>query len=144
MKRVFVLVAVLALLAACVPKPPLSPYVAGTPVEIVKLYYSSWAKKDYHTMYNLVSDGWKALEPTASSERRFASYMGGFYTHATSIRLVFASEQSNDGREAVVSVALEVGMPNGKFANTNQTLTLRSKPAGWKLVHPYGEHKDTS
>lgn len=121
-----------------------SPKVEGTPVEIVQKYYVAWAQEDYKTMYSLVSDGWKALEPTAGSEQEFAKFMKGFYDNAKGLRLVFASEQSNTGSEAVVSVALEVETLDGRFLTNNQSLTLRLKDNGWKLIHPYGQYKDLS
>ncbi len=140
MKRVGLIIAVLALLVACAPQPR----VEGTPVEIVQRYYAAWAQQDYRQMYALVSDGWKVLEPTAHTEKDFAAYVDGFYTKAKGIRLTFASEQSNTGNEATISVALEVETLDGTFLNTNQSLTLRLKDTGWKLIHPYGEYKDLS
>jgi hypothetical protein len=95
-------------------------------------------------MYTLVSDGWKALEPTARTEQSFSRHIDGFFDKANGIRLVFASEQSNTGSEATVSVALEVETFDGRFLMSNQTLTLRLKDNGWKLIHPYGEYKDLS
>lgn len=132
----------LLVLFGCVPAR--SPRVEGSPVEIVQKYYDAWARKDYKTMYDLVSDGWKALEPTAHTYSDFANYMSGFYKSAKGIRLVFASEQSNTGGESVVSVALEVQTLDDQYITNSQTLTLRLKDNGWKLIHPYGEYKDLS
>jgi hypothetical protein len=145
MKRFVSLLLVLALLAGCAPaEPQPTPFVEGTPVEIVQKYYGAWAEKDYRLMYTLVSDGWKALEPTARTEQSFSRHIDGFFDKANGIRLVFASEQSNTGSEATVSVALEVETFDGRFLMSNQTLTLRLKDNGWKLIHPYGEYKDLS
>ncbi len=143
MKRIIAVLFLLALLAACAPSEP-TPFVEGTPVEIVQKYYSAWGDRDYKTMYSLVSDGWKALEPTGHTEKSFATYVSGFYRKANSIRLVFASEQSNTGSQAAVSAAVEVETYEGKFALANQTLTLRLKDNGWKLTSPYGEFADLS
>lgn len=143
MKRIIAVMALLALLAACAPREP-TPFVEGTPVEIVQKYYAAWGDRDYKTMYTLVSDGWKALEPTARTQKSFAAYVSGFYRKAKGIRLVFASEQSNTGSQAAVSAAVEVETYEGKFALANQTLTLRLKDNGWKLISPYGEFADLS
>ncbi len=143
MKRLLVILLVI-LLVGCAPVQEPTPRVEGTPKEIVQNYYAAWAQKDYTTMYALVSDGWKALEPTAHQEKDFAKYVSGFYDYARGARLVFASEQSNTGSEATVSVALEVEALDGRFLTNNQTLTLRLKDNGWKLIHPYGEYKDLS
>lgn len=143
MKRILALL-FLTLLTSCMPAEQPTPFVEGTPVEIVQKYYGAWAEKDYRTMYALVSDGWKALEPTARTEKSFSSNMAGFFKTVNGIRLVFASEQSNTGSEATVSVALEVETLDGRFLTNNQTLTLRLKNNGWKLIHPYGEYKDLS
>lgn len=145
MKHILLCILLLAMLAACAPvQVAPGPKVEGAPVDIVKMYYAAWDGKDYAKMYGLVSDGWKALEPTAHTERDFARYMGDFWKKADGIRATFASEQANDGKEALVSVALEVATLDGRFINTNQTLTLKLRENGWKLVHPYGEHKDDS
>lgn len=144
MRYALVVSVLLVLLAACAPPDTPGPYVEGTPVEIVQKYYDAWAKREYRTMYNVVSDGWKALEPTARTFRDFASHQKGFFDHAKGIRLVFASEQYNTGSEAGVSVALEVATYDGRFLTTNQTVVLRLKDNGWKLIHPYGEFTDLS
>jgi len=142
MKKLILLITVLALLSACVPERP-GP-IEGTPVDIVKMYYNAWANKDYKTMYSLVSEGWKVMEPTARSEARFANNVGKFYLEAKGIRLVFASEQANTGSQSEVSAAIEVETRDGQFLLTNQTMTLRLKNNGWKLIHPYGEYTDLS
>jgi len=134
----------LLLLVSCAPVQQPTPLVEGAPTEIVEKYYAAWAQKDYRTMYSLVSDGWKALEPTAKTEKSFARFFEGFYDKAKSIRLAFASEQSNTGSEAVVSAAVEVEAFDGRFLLSNQTITLRLKDNGWKLIHPYGEYTDLS
>ena len=145
MKQLLACIALIVLLTACAPvQITPGPKVEGKPVDIVKMYYAAWGSKDYAKMYGLVSDGWKALEPTAHTEQDFAANMAGFWKKADGIRATFASEQSNDGKEAVVSVALEITTLDGRYINTNQTLTLAMKGNGWKLVHPYGEHKDDS
>ncbi|MEM2915990.1 MAG: hypothetical protein QXT19_01370 [Candidatus Woesearchaeota archaeon] len=143
MKKIIAVLLLLALLAACAPREP-TPFVEGTPVEIVQKYYAAWGAKDYKTMYTLVSDGWKAVEPTAHTEESFAKYLNGFYKSAKSIRLVFASEQSNTGSQSTVSAAVEVETLDGRFLLSNQTLTLRLKDNGWKLISPYGEFTDLS
>lgn len=145
MKRLLVL-AFLVMLAACVPqeRAPESPFVEGTPVEIIEKYYNSWAVRDYATMYSLVSDGWKVLEPTARTQRDFANHLNGFFEQAKGITIAEAVEQSNSGNEAVVLVTLEVESLDGKIVVDEQTLTLRLKQNGWKLIHPYGEYADLS
>ncbi len=145
MRRILIVLMLLAVLAACAPLPQQpTPRVEGKPVEIVQKYYGAWAKRDYTTMYSFVSDGWKTLEPTAHTEADFAKHLNGFYAQAKAIRLAFASEQYNTGSEAGVSVALEVQAKDNRFLTTNQSLTLRLKENGWKLIHPYGEYKDLS
>lgn len=144
MKRITVLLLFLALLASCAPAEQPTPFIEGTPVEITQKYYAAWADKNYRTMYALVSDGWKALEPTARTQKSFSNHMDGFFENANGIRLVFASEQSNTGSESTVSVALEVETLDGRFLMSNQTLTLRLKDNGWKLIRPYGEYTDLS
>ena len=143
MKRLFAFIAMLLMVGCSAPPEP-SPFVAGTPVEILEDYYAAWAIKDYKTMYFLVSDGWKALESTAHTEEDFAEFLDGFYDNAKGLRLTFASEQYNTGSEATVSFALEVELYDGSFLNNDQTLTLRLKKNGWKLIHPYGDYADLS
>lgn len=144
MKRIVALLLFLALLASCVPAEQPTPFIEGTPVEIVQKYYGAWAEKDYRTMYALVSDGWKSLEPTARTQKAFSNHMDGFFETVNGIRLVFASEQGNTGSESTVSVALEVETLDSRFLMNNQTLTLRLKDNGWKLIRPYGEYADLS
>ena len=138
----FGLLVSLLFLASCAPAQLPTPRVEGTPVEIVKMYYAGWSNQDYAVMYDLVSDGWKDLEPTARTLGTFERHMQGFFSKAKGIRTTFVSEQSNTGTEAVVSVALEVETLDDRFLNTNQTLTLKLKDNGWKLIQPYGEYKD--
>lgn len=140
----FGMIALLVLLVSCTPAPEPTPRVEGTPVDIVKMYYAGWSNQDYEAMYALVSDGWKELEPTARTLGRFERHMSGFFAKAEGIRSTFVSEQSNTGSEAVVSVAIEVETFDGRFLNTNQTLALKLKDNGWKLINPYGEYTDVS
>ncbi len=140
MKRIVLLVLFVALLIGCTKPVRLD----GPPIEIVKLYYDSWSAKDYKTMYAVVSDGWKVLEPTAHNYEDFSKHLGNFYGNAKGLRVVFVSEQSNTGSESTVSAALEVELLNGRFIMTNQTVTLRLKDKYWKLINPYGEYRDIS
>ena len=145
MNKAVVCVLLLAVLAACSPAQIApGPTVAGTPVDIVKMYYAAWGNKDYAKMYGLVSDDWKAVEPTARTQHGFTNYMASFFSKFDGIRAPFASEQSNDGTLAHVSVAVEIRMLDGKYVTTNQTVSLALKQNGWKLVQPYGDQKDNS
>ena len=146
MNKILACTALLVLLAACMPqeRAPEAPFVEGTPVEIIEKYYNSWSVRDYATMYSLVSDGWKVLEPTARTQRDFAEFLDGAFDITKGIKIVSAVEMSNSGNEAIVAISLETELMDGRIAVSEQTLTLRLKENGWKLIHPYGDFADLS
>ncbi len=114
-----------------------------TPEKVVRLYYESFDKKDYETMYALISDGFKKIEPTAKDLSNFASYMGEFFKQGTWFEVKEVKETSNDGTKATVDYTIVMHLNEGSKI-FRSTFTLKKKANGWKLIHPYGEKIDTS
>ncbi len=113
------------------------------PKEVVSSYYNAFANKDYETMYALISDGFKKIEPTAKDFNTFKAYISKYYNTASYIKLIDVSEESNDGETVLISYKVELGLNAGK-KDLESSFTVKKKVNGWKLVHPYGENIDTS
>lgn len=114
------------------------------PEQIVREYYNSFDNKNYEKMYELISEGFKKIEPTAKTLDEFKSYMAKFYDSAKGIKLKTAEITSNDGTKATVDYLAIIEMKNGQNKELKSTFTLKKKENGWKLIHPYGENIDTS
>lgn len=114
------------------------------PGEVVAAYYSAFANRDYKTMYAVISDGFKQIEPTAKDYDSFDAEMSKFYDTASSIRLVSVDLPQIDGDTATVGYKLEVVLLSGDVKPFTSAFTLRKRVNGWKLIHPYGQNIYTS
>lgn len=115
------------------------------PVRVVENYFKAWNSADYITMYNLISDGFKKIEPTAVSLNSFRDY--AVAQGITKVVINKVTLKSNNGDKATVDYDV-VFITNRKEIPFKGTFTLRYKPndsqPGWKLIHPYGENIDTT
>ena len=116
---------------------------ALAPKEVVESYFNSWAAKDYQTMYSLISDGFKKIEPTATTYDKFEAEISKYYDTANGIKLLETGDVAIEGDSATVSYKIELGLKTGK-KTYDGVYTLRKRANGWKLIHPYGQNIDTS
>ena len=114
------------------------------PAEVVRLYFEAWNNKQYSTMYSLISDGFKQIEPTAKSFEGFKAYMGKFYDTSASINVLDVQAQYENDQEAGISYKIEIIGKDGAKKEFSSTYTLKKRANGWKLIHPYGENIDTT
>lgn len=113
------------------------------PAEVVRLYYEAFDKKDYATMYALISDGFKEIEPTAKTYELFAAEMGKYFKSGKGIKVVEVKEPEVDNDTAVVGYKVMLQLNTGS-RELDSVFTLRKRHNGWKLIHPYGQNIDTS
>jgi len=113
------------------------------PQEIVTLYYASFNNKEFRTMYTLISDGYKEIEPTAKTYEDFEKEMKKYFDSASGMKLQSVKEISNDGSTAVVDYKLELYLNSG-LKVLDSSFTLKKRENGWKLIHPYGDKIDTA
>lgn len=115
------------------------------PRTVVEQYFNAWNNQDYEAMYNLISDGFKSLEPTAKTLDNFVAYAKA--QGITAVKVISLEEKSNDNTTATVDYAITFLVKNNEVPFQG-TFTLKYKlndtVQGWKLIHPYGEHIDTS
>ncbi len=127
-------------------RPPEPEYSFPAPEEVVRQYFTAWDQNDYPNMYATFSDGFKKIEPTANDLRAFKEYAQS--QPVQSVKVLGATEKSNDGRTASVDYAVEFIMDDGSRTPFEGTFTLKYREGdiirGWKLIHPYGENIDTS
>ena len=138
MKKIIFFLFCLFLVSGC------NQYAGLTPKEVTSLYYESFAARDYKTMYALVSDGFKLVEPTAQTYDKFAIEMDRFYDSADEIRFISADESVIDGNSANVNYHIEVRLKSGQIKPFDSAFSLKKQNNGWKLIHPYGKNVDTS
>ena len=115
------------------------------PEAIVSAYFTAWDQHSYSTMYSLMSDGFKKLEPSAASPDSFRIYAE--LQSIDKVKILFVREISNGEGQATVDYEVEFTTQGKKIPfRGSYTLKYRSNDAqpGWKLIHPYGEHIDTS
>ncbi|MBL7056370.1 hypothetical protein ISS07_05640 [Candidatus Woesearchaeota archaeon] len=115
------------------------------PEKVVEKYFLAWGTEDYATMYGFISDGFKAIEPTAASLEDFQKYASS--QGITKLSIPNVEEKSNNGKEAVVEYAVEFYTATNKIPFAGSfTLKYREndKVPGWKMIHPYGENIDTT
>ena|SRR3989344_744533 len=115
------------------------------PVDNVKLYFSAWDKQDYQTMYSLISDGFKIIEPTAQTLNNFEDYAKSQKIRGINIKNI--QQTSNDSINSIVKYEVEFILDNKKIPfNGEFTLKYKSGDSvpGWKLIHPYGNNIDTT
>ncbi|MBI1936398.1 hypothetical protein HYS31_08250 [Candidatus Woesearchaeota archaeon] len=115
-----------------------------TPEQVVALYFQAWNDEQYNTMYSLISEGFKQIEPTANTFEDFKANMEKFYDTANSIRLLDANEEYKNDNEAGVSYTIEIENKDGTKKEFSSTYTLKKRANGWKLIHPYGKNIDTT
>lgn len=115
------------------------------PASIVSSYFEAWNQKDYGVMYNLISDGFKSLEPTAATFDKFEAYAEAQAINR--VNIISILETSNDGKQATIDYNVKFTIKN-KEVPFKGTYTLKYKKEdivpGWKLIHPYGDNIDTS
>ncbi len=113
-----------------------------TPEEVVETYFNSWNQKDYRTMYSLISDGFKKIEPTAQTYEKFSGEMSKYYSTANGIRTLEIQSADVSGDTATIAYKIELDLKAGK-KEYEGVYTLKNRYNGWKLIHPYGENIDT-
>ncbi|MBI4143342.1 hypothetical protein HY487_00495 [Candidatus Woesearchaeota archaeon] len=117
---------------------------ALTPEQVVTMYFQSWNDKEYGAMYMLISDGFKQIEPTASNFEDFRLYMDSFFETEKGISVIEVNQAYMGEKEAGVNYRIEITGKDGLKKEFENAYTLKKKQNGWKLIHPYGEHIDTS
>ncbi len=117
----------------------------GTPAEVSTAYFTAWHQQDYETMYSLLSDGFKEIEPTAQTLEQFAEYARSQKIEGVIINTI--SESANDKTMASIDYDVTFHIA-GKIVPYKGTFTLKHKQQdvvpGWKLIHPYGKNIDTT
>lgn len=111
------------------------------PAENVRKYFEAWNQKDYATMYSLISEGFKKIEPTANTFdnfKKYASSQGIEGVRVNDVRVLV-----NDNKKSSVAYEIEYNI-KGEWKGFSGTYTLKLKENGWKLIHPYGENIDES
>jgi len=120
--------------------------VGLSPEEVITLYFESWDKKDYATMYPLFSDGFKKIEPTAKTLNSFENYASS--QNVDSIKVNSLTEKFTDESTSVIDYSVMFILNDGSQIPFNSEFTLRyrnnDKVPGWKMIHPYGDNVDTS
>ncbi len=115
--------------------------VDQTPAEIVKKYFEAWNENDYATMYYLISEGFKKIEPTANNFENFKNYVSS--QGIDGVKVNSAKVLTNDKKQASVAYEIEYNV-RGEWKGFSGTYTLKIKENSWKLIHPYGENIDES
>ncbi len=113
------------------------------PAEVARLYYESFDRKDYTTMYALISDGFKEIEPTAMTYELFATEMDKYFKGGKGIKVVEIKEPEVDNDTAVVGYKVLLQLSTGN-RELESVFTLKKRHNGWKLIHPYGPNIDAS
>lgn len=129
------------LLVACAPAPSADAEAAR---QVVLDYYAAFDARDYRTMYALISEGFKELEPTAATYDDFEAYMSSFFDTASGIRVASAEVAYATATEVGVNYVAVITFKNGAEQELKSTFTVKKKQEGWRLIHPYGEHIDLS
>lgn len=121
-------------------------YDFPSPEEVVSQYFTAWSNKDYPNMYSAISDGFKRIEPTATTFQDFKNYVNS--QGIESIEITKIEETGNNGETAAVSYNVIFLLTSGQKTNYDGTFTLKYRKGdviqGWKLIHPYGDKIDTS
>lgn len=113
MKYVYALVVTLLLLTtACAQQPSASETAIAE--KIVVDYYTALNNKDYQTMYGLISEGFKQIEPTAKTYDAFSTYMSKFFDTAKSIRVESTKATSATPANIVIEYAAIIELKNGQ------------------------------
>lgn len=115
-----------------------------SPEEVVRLYFNSWNNKQYDAMYSLISDGFKQIEPTATSFDDFKAYMSKFYDTSSGVIVIDVKVEYENENEAGVNYKIEIIGKDGSKKEFSSTYSLKKRANGWKLIHPYGQNIDTT
>ncbi|MBI3026986.1 hypothetical protein HYY70_02640 [Candidatus Woesearchaeota archaeon] len=115
-----------------------------TPEQVATFYFQAWNDEQYDTMYSLISDGFKQIEPTAKTLNDFQANMEKFYDTALGVRVLEAKESYRTDKEAGIDYKIEITKKDGSKKDFSSVYTLKKKANGWKLIHPYGENIDTT
>lgn len=111
----------------------------------VRIYFEAWDKQDWKTMYSLISDGFKKIDPNAKTLANFEAFASS--QGITSVKINLIKEKISDGKQATVDYDV-IFIINGKTTPFQSTFTLKYKPKdqqpGWKLIHPYGNNIDNT
>lgn len=141
MKYVYALIIVSVLITGCT-APQSSE--TNTAEKIVIDYYTALNNKDYKTMYGLISEGFKQLEPTAKTFETFSAYISKFFDTAQGIRVTKTTVSSADEQKIVVDYVAEITLLNDNKKDLKSSFTVKKKQEGWRLIHPYGQNIDNS
>lgn len=113
--------------------------------KVVKTYFEAWDSQNWKTMYSLMSDGFKKIDPNAKTFADFEAFVSSQGTTAVKINSI--KEKFGDKNQATVDYDVTF-IINGKTTSFQSTFTVKYKPKdqqpGWKLIHPYGDNIDTS
>lgn len=112
--------------------------------KIVADYYTALNNQDYQTMYGFISEGFKKIEPTAATYDDFEEYMSKFFDTMEGIEVTSTKMASVGSNEIVVDYVAVMKMKTGGTKELKSSFTVKKKPEGWRLIHPYGENIDTS
>ena len=140
--KIFLLILTLVFIGGCLSQQT-KDVTNLTPKEVVGTYYNSFDTKDYATMYALISDGFKEIEPTAKDLETFSQRISKYFETGNGIKIKEVEEISNDGSSATVDYTLEMDLFSGK-KELRSTFTIKKRANGWKLIHPYGDKIDLS
>lgn len=120
--------------------------VQNEPLITVEKYFNAWNDKDYKTMYNLISDGFKKIEPTAKTFENFKNYAEA--QNIEGVKIIKLEQEKSWGNKAVVNYNVKFITKEGREFPFKGKFTLKYKSSdkipGWKLIHPYGEKIDES
>ncbi|MBI5158808.1 nuclear transport factor 2 family protein [Candidatus Micrarchaeota archaeon] len=112
-------------------------YSTLSPTEVVREYYEAFGRQDYASMYALMSDGFKEIEPTAKDFETFKQYISKYYQTADGVKVLSVRETFNGEGEATVEYSVELNLKTGS-RKVSSEFELKKKENGWKLTHPYG------
>lgn len=142
MKQTYLwILAIFLFMTACAPQSSSETAIAE---KIVVDYYTALNTKDYQTMYGLISEGFKQIEPTAKTYAAFVPYMSKFFDTANRIEVRSTKVTSSTLTNIVVEYVAVIELKNGQNKELKSSFTIKKKTEGWRLIHPYGQNIDTS
>lgn len=134
---------VLVVLGACSPKQQVTTVQRPTPEDVVRTYFTAWNTKDYGTMYQQISEGFKQIDPQAKDIQTFSASMAVYFEKGDALLVQSVKETSNNGKKATVEYTILMKLKSDEKPFSG-TYTLKKRVGGWKLIHPYGENVDTT
>jgi len=137
----------LLILAACSNQEPSKKIEQGaTPEQVVRTYFEAWGQKDWQSMYAVMSDGFKKIDPDAKNLETFSQFASS--QGIEGVKILNLKGTIFDETTAAVDYSIEFTLSNGATRKFDSTYTLKyrakDKVPGWKLIHPYGPNVDTS